>query len=186
MKILFALLCAIALFTLPTQAQDFVPVPTFDASEFLGDHWYENMYADTLPDALIGCTSYAITSGENGAINMDYAYNRPGIDGDMVVRKIILTQDGETGRFAANNTSTNKIAEIIVLDHADNFDWIAFADTTGDVDSQYISVIAKTPRNLDAIASLIKLAGDYNLTSQHLDLQDETCDYDTILTAIKP
>ena len=159
---------------------DFQAVSKLDASNLVGVDWYENIYADTLPDVVQGCVRTVFNKDDDGNIIMQYGYHSGGISGDVETRLLLLNQQGKSGRFSANNKSLGRKGEVIILDHADNWDWVAYANTTGDNDQSYISVLSKAQRNLNGIERL-KLTGKYKKGSHHLDLQTDKCDYKNIL-----
>lgn len=176
LKTFLVLACLTAL--LAVNAQNYQPVSEFNLTELLDTTWYELLYADTSPATLSGCTrAQWIQTGEESLTYKLGQFN-PGIDGTFIVEGNNLTMDSQSqGLFSIDGAPSGSY--VFILDFDPDYEWVIWANnyTFGG----FISVLSKTPQNVEAINRVLELATQYNQTSDHLALQTTKCSYNTLL-----
>lgn len=178
-RTLIPLLCLIALVV--SNAQNYQPVKHFKVSKLFDTTWYELLYADNSPGTLSACTRVEWLKIDDKHMTYKLGQWNPGLEGDFVVEGANLIRDKNyEGRFAIADAP--KGSYVYILDYDPDYDWIIWANnyTFGG----FISVLSKTPQNLDALARVLELAAKYQQNSDHFALQTSKCPYSKLLSLL--
>lgn len=153
----------------------FYPAFTFKVKQLFGVLWYEAFYADNQFGLLEACTRIQFTPLDSNTIAYQYGYLEPGLKGQFMSSTLTLKKKkGVAGQF--NIITPGERGSLFVLDYAPDYSWIVI----GDSNSNFLSVLSKTPMNQAGLQRALELAEEYELNSHHLELQDTQCPYTKI------
>jgi len=179
LKMLISLLCLAVLLTV--NAHDYRQAKHFKISKLLNVEWYDLFYANDAPGELSTCTRWLFTPRDDGSIVYQFGFFALTLDGEFQSATSVLKDDGHGGRLTMTNAPSGSY--LYVLDYAKDYDWVIVADTY--TFGGFMTLLSKTPENLDALARVVEVAAKYGKTSHHLGLQNRHCSYGKIFDLLE-
>lgn len=180
-RILIPFLSLIFLLTVSAQTSNYKQAKNFDISELLNVKWYDLFYANDVVAELSVCTRWLFTPRDDGSIIYQFGFFSLTLDGEFQSSTTVLAQDHHGGPLKMVDAPKGNY--LYVFDYDKDYDWIIVADTY--TFGGFMTLLSKTPQNLDAIARAVKVAGKYGKTSHHLGLQTTKCSYNNIFDLLR-